>query len=558
MKFTRLKIKTQIWLVAFLAGAGVALLVALQVWQVASLRGLVDRANGSVDVQRTLVQWQGLVTANGARAIALAHSGDATLTARLAVAAKDANDEIAAIQARIEALPLTGEHRRLLAEVGHARTAYDAARDAVAGFRPRGDRAALGELRQRVATTALAYEEAVRAFGAGYVESLDAAAGDAGLTVDRQLVALAVLTLLFEAFAAIFAYLLARSITRPIAEAVHLANRVADGDLTGNIEVTTQDEVGMLLAALKRMNENLKTIVREVRGGTETISTASEEIASGNTDLSQRTEEQASSLEQTAASIAEFVTTAKGNAENAELANGLAANASAVATRGGAMVDRVVETMGSIDASSKKIVDIIAVIDGIAFQTNILALNAAVEAARAGEQGRGFAVVAGEVRNLAKLCAEAAKEIKTLIGDSVEKVAAGNVMVDAAGKTMLEVLTGIQQVVQIMDEIAVASKHQLAGMEQMNQAMSQMDKVTQQNAALVEESAAAGESLQDQALRLAEMVRRFKLDDGSDRAAEPGAWRAPDWSPAAERRAPHMPVGRLAMAGAGGEDWKEF
>ncbi len=308
-----------------------------------------------------------------------------------------------------------------------------------------------------------------------------------------------------------FVVALTRSITRSLRQAVAVAKQVAAGDLTSDVDVQRRDEVGELLSSLKTMNESLRHIVGEVRHGTDTMANASMEIVAGNTDLSQRTEEQASSLEETASSIEELTATVKQNADNAKLANQLADEASAVATKGGEVVSRVVSTMGSINESSRKIVDIISVIDGIAFQTNILALNAAVEAARAGEQGRGFAVVAGEVRNLAQRSAAAAKEIKTLIGDSVDKVENGTRLVDEAGKTMQEIVTGIRQVTEIMAGISAASQEQRAGIEQVNQAIMQMDKVTQQNAALVEESAAAAESLQEQASTLAESVRAFKL-----------------------------------------------
>jgi len=308
------------------------------------------------------------------------------------------------------------------------------------------------------------------------------------------------------------AYLITKSITVPINAAVQIAQTVASGDLTSHIEVNATDETGQLLSALKEMNLSLVKIVGQVRTGTETISSASKQIATGNMDLSSRTEEQASSLEETASSMEELTSTVKQNADNARQANLLAVSASDSAIKGSSVVARVVDTMGSINDSSRKIVDIIGVIDGIAFQTNILALNAAVEAARAGEQGRGFAVVASEVRNLAQRSAAAAKEIKTLIGDSVNQVDAGAKLVEQAGTTMQEIVESIQRVTDIMVGISTASIEQSSGIEQINQAITNMDDVTQQNAALVEEAASAAQSLQDQAVNLNEVVSVFKLD----------------------------------------------
>ncbi|BBB68696.1 methyl-accepting chemotaxis protein [Undibacterium sp. YM2] len=304
----------------------------------------------------------------------------------------------------------------------------------------------------------------------------------------------------------------ARAITTPLKKAIQVAQNVAEGDLTSQIEVLGKNEAGQLMQALKQMNDSLAHLVGKVRQGTETISTASTEIATGNMDLSSRTESQAGALEETASSMEELTATVKQNADNAHQANQLAISASEVAIQGGAVVAQVVSTMGDINTSSKKIVDIISVIDGIAFQTNILALNAAVEAARAGEQGRGFAVVASEVRNLAQRSASAAKEIKILINDSVEKVEQGSRLVDEAGTTMDKVVSSISNVTGIMSEITAASAEQTSGIEQINTAVSQMDEVTQQNAALVEEAAAAASSLQEQAVSLANLVQQFKIE----------------------------------------------
>ena len=382
-----------------------------------------------------------------------------------------------------------------------------------------------------------------------------------------MLAAVLALTIMFAAF-------IVRSITQPMQEAINLANAIATGDLTKRIEATSTNETGRLLQALKTMNENLVDLVGKVRMGTDQITTASGEIASGNSDLSQRTEEQASSLEETASSMEELTSTVKQNADNARQANQLAVGASEVAMKGGAVVGQVVQTMSSINESSKKIVDIISVIDGIAFQTNILALNAAVEAARAGEQGRGFAVVATEVRTLAQRSAAAAKEIKELISDSVTKVEDGTRLVDEAGATMDEIVTAVKRVTDIMSEISAASQEQSSGIEQVNQAVTQMDEVTQQNAALVEEASAAAESMQEQAHALAQAINTFKLSEAHSgtpavikRNNRPATVaKLPNRGPARKKAAvksvantgtePVQP--RKVAAGGGGEDWEEF
>jgi len=353
------------------------------------------------------------------------------------------------------------------------------------------------------------------------------------------------------------------------AEAVH---KIAGGDLSIDLAIKAGDN-SSLLYSLKAMQNSLRGLIGEVKGAVGNISTGAGEISAGNSDLSQRTEEQAASLEETAASMEELTSTVKQNAENARQANQLAKGASDIASKGGAVVSQVVGTMSSINESSRKIVDIISVIDGIAFQTNILALNAAVEAARAGEQGRGFAVVAAEVRNLAQRSAAAAKEIKTLIGDSVDKVEDGTKLVDEAGKTMEEIVTAVKRVTDIMAEISAASAEQSTGIDQINQAITQMDEVTQQNAALVEEAAAASESLEEEAQHLAQSVSVFKLDES---AKQPQARRAPaahpmakpaartSAKPAATRHETAAPARKLATAHKalpkkdGDEEWAEF
>jgi methyl-accepting chemotaxis protein I, serine sensor receptor len=311
---------------------------------------------------------------------------------------------------------------------------------------------------------------------------------------------------------------LARKIVRPLEACVSFCERIATGDLTIRVEANSTDEIGRLFGAIRKLRDGLSQTVRSARAGADSIDQGAREIASGNTDLSARTEQQAASLQETASSMEQLTTTVRQNADNARQASQLAVSASGIASQGGEVVGKVVSTMDAISASSKKVADIIGVIEGIAFQTNILALNAAVEAARAGEQGRGFAVVAGEVRTLAQRSAAAAKEIKELIGDSADKVASGSELVGRAGRTMSDIVQAVQRVTDIMGEISAASEEQSGGIEQVNRAVTQMDNVTQQNAALVEQSAAAAGSLEDQTRALKDVLAAWRLD-GGDTAA---------------------------------------
>jgi len=368
------------------------------------------------------------------------------------------------------------------------------------------------------------------------------------------------------------AWLITRSVVRPIREAISVAEGVAAGDLTRKITVSSSDETGQLMTALSSMNQGLQDIVRDIHSSVDSISTALQEITSGNLDLSQRTEEQAASLEETASSMEQLTTTVRQNADNAREASQVSDNTSSLAEKGGSVVDQVVTTMDDINQSSKKVVDIIGVIDGIAFQTNILALNAAVEAARAGEQGRGFAVVAGEVRNLAQRSAAAAKEIKILINDSVDKIATGSTLVNRAGSTMSEVVDSVRRVNSIITDISRASNEQSAGIEQINIAVAQMDDATQQNAALVEQAAASSMALQEQAQGLLQSVGRFRITSSGHAApiapAQPAASSKPKASahPPLKRPLPLVkhetrPVavatGPLASRSAE-ENWSEF
>ncbi|HEX5343338.1 MAG TPA: methyl-accepting chemotaxis protein [Duganella sp.] len=337
---------------------------------------------------------------------------------------------------------------------------------------------------------------------------------------------------------------LLRAVMQPLDQARLHFHAMAGGNLSNPIEVGRKDEMGEMMEGLQQMQERLAGTVRSVREGSDAIATASSEIAAGNLDLSRRTEQQAANLEETASSLEQLTSTVKQNSDNARQANALAMSASDIAVKGGELVTRVIDTMGSITESSDKIADIIGVIDGIAFQTNILALNAAVEAARAGEQGRGFAVVATEVRNLAQRSAAAAKDIKALITDSVEKVGSGSALVNEAGATMNEIVTSVRRVTDIISEISSAGREQEIGIEQINTAVAEMDNVTQQNAALVEQAAAASQAMQEQAVKLAEMVAVFQVSGSSAAPRAPG--RAPVAAAPAAATAAAQPALKLA------------
>lgn len=475
--------------------------------------------------------------------------------------------------AAIEPMLYMTEGREIFSRAKDARDRYIAAYNRVLALRKDGKREEAQKLAYGETYASLqAFANSLRELTGLQERQFDKTAIASNTAFENMRIEMVVLGLAALLLAVGFSLWITRSITRPINIAMNVAQAVAAGNLSSRIDVTTTDETGKLLQALKDMNDGLVRIVGEVRAGTETISTASREIAAGNLDLSWRTEQQASSLEETASSMEELTSTVKQNADNAWQANQLAASASGVALEGGAVVAEVVVTMASINASAKKIADIIGVIDGIAFQTNILALNAAVEAARAGEQGRGFAVVASEVRNLAQRSAAAAKEIKTLISDSVEKVDAGSRLVDQAGATMGEIVESVKRVTDIMSEITAASKEQTSGIEQINQAITRMDEVTQQNAALVQQAAAAAESLHSQTGNLSQVLGVFKilgstppnvamhslpaLHSNSRTASKSSL---PRREPVAPARAPvrnrHTPVSTATSAHG---DWEEF
>ncbi|MYN06004.1 methyl-accepting chemotaxis protein [Pseudoduganella aquatica] len=513
MKLRNLKIGTRLG-----GGFGVVMLMMLLmaaagIWRLQTVGQLSEEMVGSAMLkERLTAEWHNLISVSGVRVIAFARNTEQVESKAEADKAAATRARVNAIQKQLEPLLSSGEELRLLEAVAVVRKRYAATRDAVFALKKGGDAdGARSMVESQLEPQFAAYQEAVERIGqheAGVGRVLAAQVQQQFRDGRLFLLVTAGGVLLLGSW---FAVMLTRSITAPLGQAVRVAQTVAAGDLSSDIAVASRDETGQLLQALKDMNASLVRIVGQVRGGTETIATASGEIASGNLDLSARTEQQASSLQQTASSMEELTATVKQNGDNSRQAHTLALSASDVAQRGGAVVSQVVDTMGLINASAHKIVDIIAVIDGIAFQTNILALNAAVEAARAGEQGRGFAVVASEVRNLAQRSAAAAREIKVLIGDSVEKVSTGARLVNQAGSTMEEIVVNVQRVSDIIGEITAASVEQTSGIEQINRAISQMDQVTQQNAALVEEAAAAAAALQDQSQALAYAVSVFRL-----------------------------------------------
>jgi methyl-accepting chemotaxis protein len=552
----RLAVVVGIILALFVASSVLAVLKLSQLG--GEIKAMVEQ---NVKTERAGADWLRHTTSGVQRASAIAKSSDQGLIAFFAPATAASIKDTNELQKFIEQQMDTPEKKQLFDKVGELRKSYLAAREEVSKAKQAGDLEGANRIfTERFEPTSRDYLAGVQKMVDTERKALDEAALRSEELRARTSQVLVVCSALSLGLGVLLAWLLVRSITEPLSRAVQVARSVASGDLTSRIEVTSKDETGQLMQALKDMNDSLVGIVGNVRSGTDTIATASSQIAAGNHDLSSRTEQQASSLEETAASMEELTSTVKQNADNARQANQLAVSASSVAVKGGSVVAEVVGTMGAINASSRKIVDIIGVIDGIAFQTNILALNAAVEAARAGEQGRGFAVVAAEVRNLAQRSAAAAKEIKTLIGDSVDKVEEGSKQVAEAGKTMDEIVDSVKRVTDIMAEITAASQEQTSGIEQINQAITQMDQVTQQNAALVEEAAAAASSLQEQASGLSQVVSVFRLE-GGQALHTPQRPKAPVRPAAATPKQP--PQARKAIAApralvGAGEGWETF
>jgi methyl-accepting chemotaxis protein len=488
----------------------------------------------------TALAWNGLMTSQAAteRIVTMkerAANGEEWLMStqlninRVLAVAKSRNDPVvdahfkplmASTTARINEVQqaleseITSERgKALMAEIANTRSAYIAVRKTYFDALKAGDTAGAEQILDKgLMTAADVYSSKQRELLDYQGELVVKAVEASDSTVKNKIAAVFGLAAVAIALAMVLAWRITRSVTQPLAEAVAMSRDVAAGNLTRQIKTSRADELGDLLRALSEMQSSLVNTVTQVRSTTDSINIASAEIASGNQDLSARTEQTASNLEETAASMEQLTSTVRQSADSARQANQLASSASEIAVRGGHVVGQVVTTMNEINASSKKISDIIGVIDGIAFQTNILALNAAVEAARAGEQGRGFAVVAAEVRSLAQRSAEAAKEIKGLISSSVDRVEAGSRLVGEAGQTMSELVGSVQRVSDIIGEITAAASEQSDGIGQVNVAVNQLDQMTQQNAALVEESAAAAESLRDQATRLAQVVQIFRID----------------------------------------------
>jgi methyl-accepting chemotaxis protein len=505
------------------------LITGISVWR---LQGVADATREMMQVplakERLISDWSSRIDSAIRRTVAIARSTDQALGPYFAEEAKASSAQSGEYQKKIEALISDADEKELFVRIGEQRKIYLSSRDQLSKLKAAGELEEANKIFETVFLPGTAkYQSLIVELLKMQRAKIDAAATNIEKVADSSRNLLYVLAVAVLAFGASCAWMLTTGITGPLLQAVTAARRVASGDLTGDIDDKAKDETGQLLSALKDMNASLLGIVTEVRSGTDHITTSSSEIAAGNQDLSRRTEQQAGALEETASSMEELTSTVKHNADNARQANQLAASAAQVAVKGGEVVAQVVGTMDSINQSSKKIVDIIAVIDGIAFQTNILALNAAVEAARAGEQGRGFAVVASEVRNLAQRSASAAKEIKQLIGDSVDKVNQGSKLVADAGTTMDEIVSSVHRVSDIISEITAASTEQSAGINEVNQAIGSMDAVTQQNAALVEQAAAAAESMQQQAAALAQAVSVFKVIDAGGYQSRAAVKRVP-------------------------------
>ncbi|RZJ11936.1 MAG: HAMP domain-containing protein [Acidovorax sp.] len=539
----QLRMAHKLWMVVIVIVVMLAAVVGFSGYRSAKVQAEAEVVAKEMEARvQAALRWSGLTETNAARTQALIVSSDPAVEAEFKDQIAATSAQISEVQKSLESMALSDSDKAQMAKIAAARKAMIDLRGQARKLKGDGQQdQAVSLVKQSYNPAVAAYLQTLRDFVQQQTQAAEAKQRE--MAVSRMLTvkiaAVAVGLLLLGII--VGAYYLIGSIQRPLEQARGVAERIAGGDLSVQQSVTRGDEFGDLLRSLYTMSSDLGRMVQQVRHSTDSIAIASAEIAAGNHDLSTRTEQTSSHLQQTASAMEEFTSTIQQSAGSAQQASSLAAGATGVARRGGEVVTQVVTTMQDINHSSKKIADIIGVIDGIAFQTNILALNAAVEAARAGEQGRGFAVVASEVRSLAQRSAEAAKEIKHLISASVEKVEVGSRLVADAGTTMTDIVQSVQRVTDMIGEITAAASEQSAGVSQVNQSIGNLDQMTQQNAALVEESAAAAQSLREQADHLAQVVSMFKVDAAGDLA--PGAPAAPSHTPRAavapQQRAAH-------------------